>query len=182
MGVEPWEKYPNIWKTRSAFFTWLRGAIRQVWSRYPAKLAWKQAQLTKTPPEGYKGRGKSFGVCYYCGCSFTASALEVDHVQEAGSCNSWDDAKNFLTKLLDCNDNWVLACKPCHKIKSYAERSGKSFEDARLEKQVIAILKDKQKTLAILKEAGYTANQVSNASKRREALVAVLTHNGNRER
>lgn len=171
--MEPWEAYPSIWKTKAAFFAYLRGGLRSVWSRYPAKLKWKDSQLTTEKPEGYTGRGKSFGKCHYCGETFTKSALEVDHVQQAGSCNSWETANEFLYNLLDVNDNWVLACKPCHKIKSYAEREGLDFAEAVLTKKVIEFLK---KPVAEVKafciQHGYT--DVSNPDKRRQAVSDIL--------
>lgn len=173
MTKQPWELYPNIWKTKAAFFVYLRGHLRLLWSRYPAKLKWKQAQM-KTPPKGYTGRAKSLGVCFYCNKDFAASHLEVDHVQQAGQCNSWETANQFLYNLLDCNDNWVLSCKPCHKIKSYSEKLGITFEEAKLEKQVIELCKDKQKVLAFLQEKGYTGASVSNAVKRKVLVSKLL--------
>jgi hypothetical protein len=138
---EPWELFPDIWKNQTAFFTYLRGHLRLLWSRYPAKLKWKSAQLVK-PPKGYTGRAKSLGICHYCKNSFAASHLEVDHVQRAGSCNTWEESHQFLKNLLDCNNNWVLACKPCHKTKSYAEKMSIDFSEAQMLKEVIRIDKE----------------------------------------
>lgn len=177
-ALEPWQSYPGIWKSPSAFFTYLRGSLRQIWSRYPAKLAWKQSLLTEQRPEGYLGRGKKFGKCHYCQGWFTASALEVDHVSQAGSCNTWEQAYQFLHNLLDTNDNWVLACKPCHKAKSLAERKGIDFYEALLERQANELLKgDKQKLLDIFAKFGYTTQQTSNSRKRKQALLEILSSN-----
>lgn len=172
MSKEPWESYPNIWRSQAAFFAYLRGGFRLIWSRFPPKLEWKKRQMTTTPPEGYTGRGKSFGKCHYCSCMFTASSLEVDHVQQAGTCNSWETSQEFLHNLLDCNDNWVLACKPCHKVKSYAERTGVNFEQALLEKKVIEFMKKPTaEVVAFLKSHGQIA---SNAVQRRAALTKIF--------
>lgn len=173
---EPWEAYPNIWKSPAAFWAYLRGGIRSIWSRYPGKLEWKKSQLQE-PPHEYKGKAKKLGTCHYCKCQFSASALEVDHVQQAGSCNSWETAAEFLQNLLDCNDNWVLACKPCHKVKSYAERQGVNFQAALVEKRAITFLKEHNKTevLAFCASKGYNASSLTNADKRREALVEIFT-------
>jgi len=174
---EPWELYPSIWKSQAAFFAYLRGGIRMIWSRYPAKLQWKKEQLSSTPPAGYAGRGKSFGKCHYCSESFTGSSLEVDHKKQAGTCNSWDTAQEFLHNLLDCNSNWVLACKPCHKIKSYAERTGKSFEEAVVEKRVIEATKwPVGKINSFLAAHQYVA---ANAKQRREALTKIFNKENN---
>jgi hypothetical protein len=176
ISKEPWELYPHLWKSQPAFFTYLRGGIRLIWSRYPAKLDWKKKQLTTERPEGYTGRGKSFGKCHYCGGMFTGSALEVDHVEQAGTCNSWETAFTFIKNLLDCNDNWVLACKPCHKIKSYAEKEGLTFAEAAILKKVIAIEKlGTKKVLDICVAHGYSTQSLRNADKRREALISIYT-------
>jgi glutaredoxin len=176
MNKEPYEMYPEIWKSKSAYYTWLRGQIRMMWMHYPAKIKWKQSQAFK-PPESYTGRAKKLGTCHYCKEDFGISSLEVDHVQQAGSCNSWENATDFMYKLLDCNDNWVLACKPCHKAKSLSERSGISFDDAVIQKKVIAYEKetDTEQVIAFLKENGYTTAQCSNAKKRRLVLTEVFS-------
>lgn len=164
---EPWQIHPDIWKNQVAFFTYLRGHLRLLWSQYPAKLKWKTSQL-RLPPKGYTGRAKKLGTCYYCSCDFPASHLEVDHVQQAGQCNSWETAHQFLKNLLDCNENWVLACKPCHKVKSYSEAQGISFAEAAIQKKVIAHCKLKTNIqLALL--SGYGYNDCSNADKRKQA-------------
>lgn len=170
---EPWEVY-DIWKSKQAYFTWLRGQIRKIWNFYPAKLKWKQSKLV-TPPKGYTGRAKKLGECHYCKEMFAASHLEVDHVEMAGKCNSWETSAEFLYKLLDCNDNWVLSCKPCHKIKSLSERNNISFEQAALDKRVIEFGKlPKEKQLAFLQEHNYTGDIVSNAAKRKVLINEIF--------
>lgn len=175
---EPWQLYPDIWKTKASFFNYLRGSLRRIWSRYPAKLEWKKSQ-GQEPPADYKGRAKKLGTCHYCSGAFPISSLEVDHVAQAGSCNSWDTAQEFLHNLLDCNDNWVLACKPCHKVKSYAERMGILFEDAIVEKRVIEFTKKgKDEVLAFCKKYGYSVSSLGNAEKRKQALTAIYKEHG----
>jgi hypothetical protein len=170
----PWELYPTIWKNKTAFFTYLRGAIRKIWNFYPPKIEWKKKQLVE-PPKGYTGRAKKLGQCHYCSEMFPASKLEVDHVDMAGQCNSWETASEFMYKLLDCNDNWVLACKPCHKCKSLAERKGISFEEALIQKRVIELMKKpKQEILAYCEENDYNVSTLTNANKRRAAVEEII--------
>lgn len=174
MTKEPWELYPSLWKSKAAFFTYLRGQIRLTWSRFPAKLKWKAAQMV-LPPAGYTGRAKKLGKCTYCGEMFAASTLEVDHIDQAGECNSWETAAEFLRRLLDCNDNWCLACKPCHKVKSFAERQGTSFEEARQQKRVIEFMKQaKQVIVEFCVQNGYNERSLTNTAKRREAVTEIL--------
>jgi 5-methylcytosine-specific restriction endonuclease McrA len=173
MDNEPWQTYPSIWKNKTAFFTYLRGHLRLIWSRFPAKISWKNSQLI-LPPRDYLGRAKKLGKCHYCSEFFAASHLEVDHVKQAGQCNSWETAHQFLKNLLDCNGNWVLACKPCHKIKSHAEKSGSTFEEAAIQKKVIETMKlPREEITAILIANHY--KDVSNAKKRRVALMDLYT-------
>lgn len=173
-GKEPWEACPDVWKNETAFFTYLRGQLRLIWSRYPAKLKWKAAQMF-APPKGYTGRAKKLGTCHYCKCDFAASHLEVDHVHQAGKCNSWETAYEFLYKLLDASGNWVLACKPCHKIKSYAERYDLTFEEAAAAKKAVEFLKnEKKKVVDFCVAHGYDAASLKNATQRREAVEAIF--------
>lgn len=176
--IEPWEKYPSIWRNQTAFFTYLRGHLRLLWSRYPAKNEWKTAQM-QAPPKGYTGRAKSLGTCHYCKECFGKSALEVDHVQQAGQCNSWETAQQFLRNLLDCNDNWVLACSECHKIKSHQEKNeGMTFAEAATEKECIRIMKLPTKEILDFCQAwGYNSSELTNAAKRREAALTILKGN-----
>ncbi len=165
----PWELFPELWKSEQSYFTWLRGNIRKIWNFYPAKLKWKSAQL-REPPKGYSGRAKKLGTCHYCHNNFAASHLEVDHVQQAGSCNTWEESHQFLKNLLDCNDNWVLACKPCHKCKSYSEKMNIGFEEAIMLKEVIRIDKEEsvEDIIAFCQDYEYTENS---SKKKRKANV-----------
>lgn len=155
---------------------YLRGAFRAVWSKYPAKLEWKKQQMKK-PPADYTGRAKTVGYCSYCACMFSASSLEVDHIEQAGGFSSKEEAIQWFWRLLDTNDNWTLACKPCHKIKSYAERMDISFEDAKIAKLAIEIMKDKKKLLAVLQQNGY--NSLRNNDERKAALLQILKEQTN---
>ena len=175
--MQPWEAYPHIWKTPAAFWAWVRGGVRgAVWKRYPAKLEWKKKQMFPPPP-GYTGKAKSLGECHYCKEHFAASHLEVDHVHQAGTLNSWETFAQFVKNLLAVGDNWVLACKPCHKVKSYAERMGLPFKEAFAEKKAIKFAKDNS-TKAVVDfcvENGYNERVLKNATARRKALVEIFT-------
>ena len=71
-------------------------------------------------------------------------------------------------------DNMQISCKPCHRIKSYADRMGWSFERAKIEKEAIEFSKlsvNAQKDeLAV---HGITLDR-NNAKARREAYVTFL--------
>lgn len=71
--------------------------------------------------------------------------------------------------------NMALVCKPCHKIKSYAEKEGLSFQEAKVMKLVIAEenrLKTRAGTWLISK--GFSKDEVSNKPKRRKCFKRLI--------
>ena len=139
--MEPWEQYPLIWKTKSAFFTWLRGGLRKaVWQFYPPKIEFKNRQCTK-PPDGYSGKAKSGANCALTGVWTGKSKLEVDHIVGEVSLKDWNDILPFIRHLCTNDENMQLVEKEAHKIKTHAERKSISFEDARFDKMIIAFNK-----------------------------------------
>lgn len=169
--LQPWEKYPEIWKDEKAFLTYLRGAFRAIWSKYPAKLKWKQQQGIK-PPASYKGRAKKLVQCKQCNEWFPISNTEVDHIVEGGSFKSVAESFEWFLRIIDVNDNWQILCKPCHKVKSLAVRKNISIEDAIIDKKVIEFSKkstNEQKSILteILDERIITS--LKNASDRKRA-------------
>lgn len=144
MNKKPWEQYPHIWKTESDYWNYIRGSFRRIWSRYPVKLEFKKKQAY-APPADYTGRAKKMGTCALCGeKNVPISKLEVDHKEQVGSFNTRESAFDWFWELLCEEENMQLVHMECHKIKSYADRMGISFEVAKKEKEVIAICKQKQ--------------------------------------
>jgi glutaredoxin len=106
---------------------------------------------------------------------FSASKLECDHIKASDGCYDFETAQKFLWHCAaDDPDNWALVCRPCHKIKSHAERQGLSFEESRIEKEIIAIVKAK-KDKSFLLEKGIVP--ASNAAKRKEQIREYLKEN-----
>ena len=147
---KPWEHPLSIWKTKSQYFVWLRGHLRNIWKDYPLRTEWKKTQLRPVRDEERKRKvfhpsTKSVGTCYLCNNWFAGSKLEVDHKVKSNGCYDFDTAEEFLWHCAaDDSSNWALVCKPCHKIKSHAEGRGITFEDAKAEKKAIEILNKKQ--------------------------------------
>jgi len=80
-------------------------------------------------------RVKSVGQCQICSEWFANSSLQVDHATPAGSIgNSWEGYFNWFYDLLADQSNMQLVCKPCHLIKTHADRLGVSFEEAKIKK------------------------------------------------
>ncbi|MNY60034.1 hypothetical protein D3C86_1965410 [compost metagenome] len=63
--------------------------------------------------------------------------------------------------------------KECHKIKSHAEKQGISFDEAKTEKFIIELCKNKQ-DVQWLKDKGFVP--ASNQTKRKEQIREVLTN------
>lgn len=177
----PWEQLPDVWKTKAAYFQWLRGQMRKAWSRHPVKIAYAQSRRVKAPvgKQIDKSSGKPKLVwalpCDQCGGSFPQSNVEVDHIVRAGSFKSWEDCEQWLMGLMQINFAGLqLLCKPCHRIKSYAETHSLSFEDAAAEKAAIAWMKEstpKYQALFLTEYTDASAADLSTIKKRRAAYV-----------
>ena len=143
-----WEIYPHIWATESAYMSWLRGGIRRyLWSKNPVKLEFIKQNRVKIPNPNPKGKVKEVwgGVCALTGNIFPIGDMEVDHKEGNHSLKTLDDLVPFVKGIVMITlDDLQLVSKEAHKIKSYAEKQGISFEEAKIEKEVIEIIKQKK--------------------------------------
>jgi hypothetical protein len=147
---KPWltEEGKSIWKTEAQYWQWLRGALRRLWSDYPLRKQWKANQLRPVTQQErddkmFHTSTKKVGECSLCNNWFPGSKLECDHLQSSNGCTSKETAEQFLWHCGGLTgDMFQLVCKPCHKIKSYAERQGISYEEAVIKKKVIAFMKN----------------------------------------
>lgn len=137
MGNSEWKPWveSDVWKTKAAFFAWLRGQMRRsIWSHYPPKNEFKQSKLRpankKDYDRGISKRTKKVGECVHCGEWFPASKLQVDHLSPAGSLRNTEDILPFVQGLACLKENMALVCKPCHDVKTLADRRGISFGEA----------------------------------------------------
>lgn len=176
--LEPWEEHPDVWSTKAKFFSWLRGCLRRaVWEKYPGKIKFKNEQCFP-PPDGYTGKAKSGTYCALTGVWEGKSKLEVDHIQGECSLRDWDDVVTFCRHLCPNTDNLQLVTKDAHKLKSYAERMGISFDQAIIEKKAIAFSKrsvaEQNKILQELLDCGKIPSIPTNAKSRRAAYLEYL--------
>lgn len=176
LPFEPWIWYPEIWATKSKFYTWLRGSLRNaVWNKSPIKITFKN-QACSAPPVDYTGRAKSGAYCALSGEWEGKSKLDVDHMIGNVSLNNEEDILDFIKHLIPPPNSLQLVTREAHKIKSYAEKMGISYEVASAEKKAIQIIKDKRDKEVLL-EAGITP--ASNAKARREQLLKLLKEKQN---
>lgn len=171
IDYKPWLEHPEIWATEAEWWSFLRGALRRgLWEKSPIKLSFKNANCTK-PPEGYTGRAKSGAVCALSGEWVGKSKLEVDHCEGHMSLLCWEDVLPFILHLVPKKGTLQLVDKEAHKIKSYGERMGLSYENARIVKIAID-LQRKKMDVAWLKSKGVVP--ASNQKKRREQIIQKL--------
>lgn len=175
---KPWLEYPELFPTESSWWTYLRGALRRgLWEKSPIKLSFKN-QSCSLPPEGYTGRAKSGAYCALTGEWEGKSKLEVDHSEGHMSLLCWEDVLPFILHLVPPKGSLQLVKKDAHKIKSYAERMGITFEAAYVQKKAIDIIKKKEDKSFLTSRGVVPA---SNSKQRREQLIEVLTKELNNE-
>jgi hypothetical protein len=176
--MTPWEECPDVWKTQSEYFVWLRGQLRGIWSDYPVRTTFKEESCREVTPEEKEAKKfhpstKKVGQCTFCKEWMAKSKLEVDHKIPSDGCTNFVEAEKFLWYCArPSREDMQLACDPCHKIKTYSERYNMTFEEAKIEKTVIAFVKDSGKKLThiLTTDFDYTPEQTSNDSKRRGAV------------
>ena len=184
MSKAPWEtpEGKEVWKSEAKYWGWLRGSLRRLWSDYPLRKVWKKSQLrpvTKQEREDkvYHTSTKNVGQCSFCHVWMAGSKLECDHLIESDGCTSKETAESFLWHCGGLiGEDFRLACKPCHKIQSYSQRSGLDFKEASAEKEAIAICKAKEDK-QWLSDKGLTP--ATSAPKRRIQIVQYLKENSN---
>lgn len=154
---EPWLEHPSIWKTKSSFMSFLRGGIRRaLWNRSPIKLEFIKEKRIKIPNPNPRGKvAEVWGAqCALCGKYFPLNMMEVDHKTGNHSLNDLDDIQSFIENIVCISkEDLQFVDKTCHRIKSHADKHNMSFEDSRIEKEVIEIVKSK-KDLTWLRDRG----------------------------
>ena len=172
---KPWEE-TNVWKNESQYLTWLRGQFRKIWMDYILKNEFlsdscKPVSAEEKAMHGLHKRTKTAGKCVFCHHMFGKSNLQVDHIIPVGSMKTYAEAPGYLLRLLCSKENMQLTCKPCHDIKTYADKHDMSFENATKEKLAIAFTKwptDRQ--IEYLQDRiGLSRIEVRNARLRRDA-------------
>ena len=112
--------------TESMFWSMIRSALRQK-SRW-----WKPiAECKKLAQRAYKGpdkRQKWEYECSKCKAWFKADAVNVDHIEPAGSLNCSEDLAPFVDTLFFEQENLQVLCKTCHDEKTQLEKQLKQFK------------------------------------------------------
>lgn len=170
----------DVWKTESAYWSYIRGGLRRgLWMRNPVKIKFKNDRREQilNPDEAKIGTRWEYiwgNKCDLCLNWFAQNDVEVDHKVGHHSLRNRDDLLSYFEAIaLVTADDLQLVCKDCHKIKSYAERMGISFDEAKLTKQVIDIVnngKDKDYLLQL----GVTNDNIPSTKDKRRLLLLEL--------
>lgn len=150
----------------------VRSAIRKSWMRHPIKLL--AVDLATEPDLDPNTRTIWKVKCARCGLYHRKDGVEVDHIRGEHSLKTLADLPNFVLSILDVTtkDLQVL-CKPCHRIKTYAERYGHSEFDA----EIILNAKDWLKATKVgaqkdtFLKLGCAEKDYSNAKKRTDLAI-----------
>lgn len=141
------EKYPHIWKSKSAFMSYLRGGVRRAcWMKHPVKLEFIKNNRERIPNPNPRGKASDVwgGRCNVCKNLFVQSKLSVDHVREySATLKNIDDIQKFVELIsLVTEDDLQLVCKDCHDTISYSQKQGCSFQEAVIRKKHIVFVKE----------------------------------------
>ena len=168
---EPWNIPNSPWKDEKAYLNWLRGSIRRIWSRHPVKIAYKQSRRYKAPV-GRNGKEVWVSDCEVCGKQ--SRDCQVDHLQGGYGFTDWASFTEWAKMILWVGfDDIQEVCVECHEVITLSQRRGMTFEEARLDKQAIAICKGSVSSVkAFLSERGITP--AGNAEKRRQQVLEAL--------
>lgn len=117
--ITPKTRAGETW-TESRYWTFIRSALRQAWSKYPVK--YQVLNDNRRPFTGTDKRTKWEYQCAECKEWFKSKEVQVDHIESAGSLKSYEDLPDFVRRLFCEADNLQVMCKPCHKTKTQEER------------------------------------------------------------
>lgn len=164
-GMESLEKVVHIIQNNSEVYPShekyveaLRASIRKAWQFHPMKRLYKESKAKRIKnPRPNPRRGFEFVkgyTCEICGRDFVEKDIEVDHKVGHNKFTHIDDFNSYTNRILHVapEDLQILCAYPdtdvrsrerhsCHKVKSYAESSGLTFEEALIIKRVISIEK-----------------------------------------
>lgn len=151
----------EIWKTRAAFFSYLKGVIRKGWNFHPIKLKLlnkKAVKMINTNPKSAKRFPYVNGwKCEKCGV--ITKDKHIDHiVEDTAKLTELSHIQACVEKLLVvCEDDLRILCEDCHAIVTLSQKLGITFEQAELEKYLINLI-DKEPRASIqlfLSDYGY---------------------------
>lgn len=161
----------DVWKSRSSFFSFMKGLFRKGWSRHPVKIKLLKKLRKQIPNPNPKGKKETIwgAECSICHETHILSNIEVDHkLEDTATLTKLSDIQSCVEKLLVVlEEDLRLVCKQCHSVLTLSQRNGITFAEAQLEQKVIAFRKlnatQQKETLTSL---GIDSIMLSTAAKR----------------
>jgi 5-methylcytosine-specific restriction endonuclease McrA len=153
------------------FYVWLRSGLRKLSRRWPA--VYEALAAAKVPYQGENKRRQWSYKCAECAQLFDSKSVAVDHKIPAGQLACKEDVAGFVERLFCDASGLQVLCHDCHDLKTHMEKTGLSLEDAKIDKEVIRLLRKENKAemIALLQQHGV---ECKNADQRREALTRIL--------
>ena len=163
--TDTWNYYTHIWKTESAYLSWLRGQIRRIWNTCPQKIECLKKNLKRLPkydgkgnPITYKnGKTKLYNayqcelcdkICYQSDKVGNKSTYAVDHKDTNASLTKFEDVPTFVDALLRVKEKDLrILCYDCNMTTAYASKHNTTLEEAKAIKFAISLekqMKDRQ--------------------------------------
>ena len=105
--------------TEARFRSFVTSALRGAFRRWPVKFDVLKAASTGRKLNPKSGREANHYRCGDCGVDFPQKQVQVDHIEPI---SDWSDWGKAIERLFCETDNLQVLCKPCHKVKSAAER------------------------------------------------------------
>lgn len=170
---------PEIWKTESAYFSYLRGCIRLAWVKNPVKLKLlnKRKKQIANPNYGKPRNTKRTvmgATCEICLKDYPMKFIQVDHITGGNySLRSVDDIQGFFESICIVTEGELrLVCLDCHGCLTYAAKENVTFEEAKVIKYVISLDKE-NKVVDTLNRLGVNLQPTTKA-KRKALLLEIL--------
>lgn len=169
----------DVWKNESALINYIRGGLRRgLWEKSPIKLKFIKENRERIPNPNPRGRVDTVwgGRCNVCSNLFAQQALQVDHIRsDFNKLSSLDGLQEYIENMaLVSKDELQLVCKPCHGVISHSQRKGITFEEAKIEKEIITLCKDDKLMLDKLSHLGVQSSNVPKTKKARKDLLTKL--------
>jgi len=106
--------------TEAQFWGAVRSALRNKFTWWKPMREAKEA--ARRPYKG-AGRQKWEFQCNTCKGWYMAKEVQVDHIVPCGSLKCPEDIEGFLDRMTpESPEAFQVLCKPCHQIKTNAER------------------------------------------------------------
>lgn len=165
--------------TETELVGWIRKKLDEVWMSCPQKLAFLEKM--RVPDYDPSTRRTSKWQCNITKEWFNKTDVQVDHIQGEHEFTRLDQLVEFANKrfMVGYKDLQILSIE-AHQIKTHAERHGMTYEEAKLDKQAIAI-QDSKKDKQWLLDKGMPPGK--NAKIRKQQIIDYLNQeelkNGN---